>query len=357
MDPDQNLSPQHIELQRCINSSKFLSENLSAETFNSKWIILGGTGYIGRWLTLFCQVISSRTKSPSMVTVATRNIKAAETKLRNFLPNQYPIPSLIDISDLQDPWKFSKIMEDVDTIIHASTPTDGNNQEIFKVPEITSRILENCKKIQPPRFIHLSSGGVYKREVFVGKLVPEGSDRVEKEAAINAYQRVKIEMEELVEKATIAGIVKGVNPRLFAFGGPGFPIESKYAFAHFMRSALRGENIVIQGNPSSTRSYLHPVDMVEWIFLVWKNIDQLMQGSLHIGSPIPVTMLTLATEIAQEFSGVKVISSNISNQEVEWYVPETLALRNLGATIHNSTLKEIISSWRNYLAPRRSIWY
>lgn len=349
-------STQHLELQRCVDQSEILTDEFLDATTTSRWVILGGTGFVGRWLTLFGQEIARRTKRPSLVCVVTRDVKFAEAQLRSFLPSQYPLPAIVQIEDLLIESKFSKVMMGVDTIFHAATSTNDKKARLSEIPRLTSQILEHCKMLERPRFVHLSSGGVYQREDFVGKQVPEGTKRVERSAAINSYQRTKIELEEMVEEATISGLIRGINPRLFAFGGPGFPINSDYAFAEFMKSALVGKRIEIRGNKDSHRSYMHPVDMTAWLLRAWEHIDVLGQSPVHIGSPIPVSMMDLALGIAQEFGGIDVFLLDQRSQQVEWYVPETLALRRLGAPLTNSVLHDIVKSWRRFLSPNKSSW-
>jgi nucleoside-diphosphate-sugar epimerase len=245
---------------------------------------------------------------------------------------------------------------EIDTIFHAATPTYYHDKTMMNLPALTSSVLEKCKLLDQPRFIHLSSGGVYKRPQFLGRLIPEGTDRVSADQAVNAYQQVKVTLEDLVEEATRAGIIRGVNPRLFSFAGPGFPLDSNFAFADFMRAGLSGRPIEIKGNPFTNRSYMHPVNMVEWILTTWLNADLIGLMPVHIGSPIPISMLDLATKLANSLGGMEVIYSEVTQQPADWYVPDVLSLRNFGCSVDNYNIEKIIESWRSYLSPQRSLW-
>lgn len=352
----ESYTPQHNEILRNLDYFDLQLSSFIFDGQESGWMILGGSGFVGKWLTLLGQRLAMENGNENLVTVATRDVRSAEIKLRNFLPRKFKLPKFVEIGELQDPSSFRRLMKNVDTVFHAATPVNGNAKELLDVPTISRQIIDNCRLISSPKFIHLSSGGVYTRTDFIGRQVPESTNRVRKEDAVNSYQRVKVEIEELVENATTEGIVRGVNPRLFAFGGPGFPLESKYAFADFMRSAILGRNIEIQGNPQSHRSYLHPIDMASWILSVWKNLDQLKGRPIHIGSPIPVSMHDLATTIASEFKDVNVIVRDEGKSAPEWYVPETTTIRNFEVSMGLSTISQIIESWLRYLAPQSSSW-
>jgi nucleoside-diphosphate-sugar epimerase len=339
-----------------IQQSKFFTSSIMTKLTNSRWLILGGSGFVGRWLTLFGQEISVRSDSPSMVTIASRDPQRTRIKLRNFLPSQYVVPKVISIHDLLHNPETLMDLNGVDTIFHAATPTDRQDQSILELPSLTTAILDICQGFDLPKFIHLSSGGVYPRERFFGQLIPEGANRVSVSQSVNAYQQVKVTLEQLVESATESGKVRGANPRLFAFAGPGFPIDGTFAFSDFMRSALLQKPIEIRGNPATCRSYMHPVNMVEWLISLSVRIDQVGLDPVHIGSHIPISMMDLATRISQDFGGIEVRYSEKGKQDAEWYVPEVLRMRSLGCDLELSTLDEILDSWKVYLAPQHSAW-
>lgn len=106
----------------------------------------------------------------------------------------------------------------------------------------------------------------------------------------------------MIDQANRDEVIRGINPRLFAFAGPGFPLERDFAFSSFMRMALQKKPIVIRGHPDTRRSYMHPIDMATWIICAWANVDALRGHPIHIGSPVPISMLELARQIASFLS-------------------------------------------------------
>jgi nucleoside-diphosphate-sugar epimerase len=343
-------------LLKHIRQSSAFSPDVVKRMHDSHWLVFGGSGFVGRWLTLFGQEFSIRNQSPTMVTIVSRNPQRASAQLRSFLPRQYLVPKIISMQEFMYDAEVFNSLENVDTIFHAATPTNRHDKSILDLPSLTSVILEKCDRLDTPKFIHLSSGGVYPRDRFLSQLISEGTKRVAVNQAVNAYQKVKVTLEQMVEVATEAGRIRGANPRLFAFAGPGFPLDAPFAFSDFLRSALMKRPIEIRGNPFTRRSYMHPLNMTEWLVSLVDQIDQIGLDPVHIGSHIPISMFDLATKISQEFGGVEVRSVEGGAQNEEWYVPEVLKMRSLGCNLNLSSIETILESWVDFLAPQHSIW-
>ena len=344
------------ELDRCLQESLSFPTKLPGEIEGSKWLILGGTGFVGKWITLYGLELWSRFKVGPEVVIASRDVAMAEKQLRSFLPPRFELPKVTSYHDILGRHASESNLNEVDTIFHSATPTHGHSGSIYEVLEITKVLIEKCIDLNAPKFIHLSSGGVYQRGDFKGRFVTEDTPRVESEQSVNAYQRVKVDLEKLVESAHKQGMIRGANPRLFAFAGPGFPLNQEYAFADFVRLALANKSIVIRGNPQTRRSYMHPLDMTQWILQVWLNIDSIGLNPTHIGSSVPVSIFDLATQIAQYFGSNDVQSLSSAYPEEEWYVPEAMRMRNLGCELEYSSIESILDSWSNFLSPQKSAW-
>jgi nucleoside-diphosphate-sugar epimerase len=174
--------------------------------------------------------------------------------------------------------------------------------------------------------------------------------------AVNAYQQVKIRLELLIDQANREEIIREINPRLFAFAGPGFPLERDFAFSSFMRMALLKKPILIRRHPDTRRSYMHHIDMATWIICAWANIDALKVHPIHIGSPVPISMLELASQIASSFESSEVIVERNPSVQEEWYVPEIVTMRNLWCRFMFPSVHTIVESWVAHLSPKNSAW-
>lgn len=344
------------ELGHSLKNLNALELQVAEESPGSKWLILGGTGFVGKWITMAALEISSRSGAGPEVIVVSRDKYNAERLFRSFLPGRLKPPRIVDYQEVLHLEDHMPGGGEIDTIFHAATPTHNQDKSIYDLPGLTKRILDKCYEWDRPKFVHLSSGGVYRRAEFKGNLVPEGASRVDPSKAVNAYQQIKVQLECQVEEAHNAGIIRGANPRLFAFAGPGFPLEREFAFADFFRSGLSKSQILIRGNPQTRRSYMHPLDMVSWILKVRSHIDSIGLKPVHIGSHVPISILELANQIADFFGSRDIISVNPIVADEEWYVPETLTMRSLGCELKYSSIQNILESWSRYLAPKNSAW-
>jgi nucleoside-diphosphate-sugar epimerase len=103
------------------------------------------------------------------------------------------------------------------------------------------------------------------------------------------YGHAKKEAERLCDEAVIA--------RAFAFLGPWLPLDAHFAAGNFLRDALRGGPILVRGDGTALRSYLHPADLVVWL------VRMLVRGergrAYNVGSDEAVTTGELAHKIAE----------------------------------------------------------
>jgi dTDP-glucose 4,6-dehydratase len=118
-----------------------------------------------------------------------------------------------------------------------------------------------------------------------------------------------------------------VIARGFTFAGPGLPLDGKFAFGNFMRDALAGRPIVLTGDGTPVRSYLHAIDLTVWL---WTMLVRGAPGrAYNVGSEHAVTLRELAELIAAEFglAEVKVLQKPLPGQLPHRYVPSTARAR------------------------------
>ena len=110
-----------------------------------------------------------------------------------------------------------------------------------------------------------------------------------------AYGQAKRASEFLCAAAGAAGEIDVVIARCFAFAGPYLPVNSNYAFGNFIRDALAGGPVVIAGDGTARRSYLYTADLSIWL---WTLLVKGRSGRIYnVGSDADVSIETLARTI------------------------------------------------------------
>lgn len=306
--------------------------------------LLGGTGFIGTWLTESLNYLSIAQNVQLNLTIYTRNKRAA---LSNF--------SRVTSKGLTiEEFDFSLGTHDLgcyDFFINGATPTSTkpglNSFEKFYLPTINAinSIVKSATQYGNfPRVLNLSSGAVYGQQPMELKLRPEGPAKSVDETN-DDYRSAKIVSEEILASAADQMILRSISPRLFTFYGPGLPINQHFAIGNFMRDGLSGKPIRIQGNPSTQRSYMFPTDLVNWLI---KSIIDPRNEYFNIGCENSISMLELATLVSKLTSrkGVVLLKpETLANN----YVPSTKNFRAIYDVNVNTDLEEGLTQWIKWL--------
>ena len=133
--------------------------------------------------------------------------------------------------------------------------------------------------------------------------------------------------------------------RLYAFAGPGIPLDQHFAVGNFIRDALDLGFIEIKGNPKTQRSYMYPSDLSKHILQSLVSDDV---KTREVGSSDVVTIAELARVISENVNKAALGSGDDSIMANSYY-PKTIDL--LAQTID---LQESIKKWENWLRITRS---
>jgi dTDP-glucose 4,6-dehydratase len=251
--------------------------------------ITGGTGFFGKWLLAgLCRAndelglgleISVLSRDPAAF--LNRHPEVGEFNVR-FVSGHVADFSLADLR--------------YDFILHAAADTTAfkteaeENERSRTIVEGTRHVLDLAGKAGTARLLYVSSGAVYG--TFAGQLSGANEDDLAVGESLSPYGRAK----QIAERLCAESGVDFVTARAFAFLGPWLALDAHFAAGNFLRDAIRGGPIVVRGDGTALRSYLHPADLVVWLLRI------LVKGrggrAYNVGSDEKVTTAQLASHIA-----------------------------------------------------------
>ena len=300
---------------------------------NSKVLITGASGFVGTWLShsliaankkynLEIQLFLLSRKASSLYLIKESNyLHLLSHDIRNPIPSNLP---------------------EFDYVFHTATPsqpaTGGNDaSSVYEITSIgTNNLLSYLsRQHSAPVFLNTSSGAVDK----LNPSNPESDTQ-------KAYRLGKEEAEYLVESFSNKGHVLGANPRLYTFAGPGIDTGAHFVAGEFMRRALAGEPLVIKGNPKTLRSYMYPVDLINWLITICRNPTL---EPIRVGNPNPITIAELASLVYLVANSENALFSGDETLALSRYVPdltETLIKYPLKVSV---PIEETFQRWKNYL--------
>lgn len=237
--------------------------------------LTGGTGFVGTWLVESFAWANRQLDLGAKLTVLTRNPKAScwgATLLHG------------DIRSFEFPRREFKF------VIHAAT---GAGLAFPGDIEGTERVLEFARASHTKRLLFTSSGAVYRPQPPEVTHVPESYAGAPFTNDLGSpYGQAKRASEFLCAQYARQYWFTAVIARLFAFAGPHLPLDRNFALGNFVRDALTGGPIRVEGDGSPYRSYLYAADLAIWL---WKLL--LLGDSAqpyNVGSDEALTIAELA---------------------------------------------------------------
>ena len=307
-------------------------------------LLLGGTGFIGTWITNCLQEANKVYNLDLNLILFTRSPVDAVKRNPNLMDKNVQLIKL----DLIKNTHFSLDLE-FNFFIHGATDSTFSNVTSESSPQSSIRgahlILNSVNSSVFTRGIHLSSGAVFPRQInsSVGQLESEFFEKIDH---LTEYGKAKYQTENLFRCKSNSERFQVANPRLFTFFGPGIPLDRHFAVGNFLRNAMNKEPIVVNGNPDTVRSYMYPTDLIVWIIKLLLNPSS---STLNFGSDIPITMADLATKI-NDVTGNKGIQFRGNSEPMSIYFPSTIKARQHLSVRQSVMFEEGIERWVNWLS-------
>lgn len=325
------------DLRECLQVSRSRLLELS----NSNVLILGASGFVGTWLSNVLALSNLDFGTNIRMTLVSRNPNKIVKKM---YVNKNIVFQPLDLRNTVNPE-----IDAFDYGFHLATPsvpkTGGLDGDAVYATSIAAAklLIEKAKRIgNQPSVLHASSGGVYNPSIEKQR-ISEDNHNVSARTKEHNYKNAKLETERLILESTASGEIKGTSPRLFAFFGPGISLDDHFAVGNFMKNRLDGGDIEVKGNPRTTRSYMYPTDLTNWILAA---ITNLSLEATHIGSENEISMEELAEQVAGEKVGVNFLNPE---SEESHYVPSTEKTRARLGVSHLVSLEEGLKRWQKFL--------
>lgn len=262
------------------------------EMRGGRLFLTGGSGFFGCWLLESFIHANRVLKLGAEVVVLSRD----PSSFRRRAPH---LASAGCVTMLQgDLIRFNPPDGAFTHIIHAASELSVTRpQEALGLIETTlqgtRRVLDLARERGARKLLFTSSGAVY------GPMAP-GRKHLGEDDPVSALplepRSAYAEAKRLAELVcALYGQEHGMEIKIargFAFLGPHLSLDSHLAAAGFLRSALRGEPIIIQGDGRTVRSYLYGADLAVWL---WTILFKGVPGRpYNVGSDAPVTIADLA---------------------------------------------------------------
>lgn len=307
------------DLNHILNHTQDLWEELRGEQL----FLTGGTGFFGCWLLESFFWANNKLNLDANITVLSRDPEKFLVKMPHLANN----PSLHfvkgDVCDFKFPeGRFAYV-------IHAATESGTSlgktdPQRMFNtIVDGTRRTIEFARSHGTKKFLLISSGAVYGKQPQDLSQIPEdyrgAPDPLDPRSA---YGEGKRAAELLCTMAAQTSDIEMKIARCFAFVGPHLPLDAHFAIGNFIRDALKGGPIVINGDGTPLRSYLYASDLAIWLWTI------LMKGqngrAYNVGSDEAFSIKSVAYLVGNTIcKDVKIIiNQQISaSNKIEQYIP------------------------------------
>lgn len=293
-------------------------------------LLTGGTGFIGKWLLASFLQANQLYGLNSKVIVLSRNPE--------LFCEEYPkLNGKDDIKWLKGDVRALRSEEATECAfaIHAATDVVASTSptEIFETCTTgTRRVLDAmATNAEVSRVLLLSSGAVYGRTPPEVTAIPESwAGAPDPLIPASAYGEGKRVSELLCAMAAAANPNVQVSiARCFAFVGPHLPLDKHFAIGNFIKAAMRGEDIHIQGDGTPIRSYLYAADLAHWLWVLL--FDGPNARVYNVGGAESISIGALAHRVNRVLDGagkVLIAKTPLRGATPQSYVPSIDRISN-----------------------------
>jgi len=263
--------------------------------------ITGGTGFFGCWLLeSFCWA-NIHLNLNATALVLTRDPVAFKKKAPHLASNPAIRFHKGDVKNFTYPkGEFSYIIHAAATSAIESYHKQDPLLKFDTTLEGTRRVLEFALNCRAQKLLFTSSGAVYGSQPPYLQNIPESYTGAPQPHEPLAAWGIAKRCAEFLCSYYANRYSLAINvARCFTFVGPYLPLNIHYAVGNFIKDALSGGPIVINGDGNPYRSYMYAADLAIWLWTILFKADSF--AIYNVGSENPVSIKTVAETVAQCF--------------------------------------------------------
>lgn len=275
--------------------------DLLTQLKGKRLLITGGTGFLGTWLAELIASLNDDFGFGIEATLLARDTDGFTARLPHLATRRDLLLRRGDVRGLVE------LPREVSHVIHAAATPD--NREHASRPVETMHViaagtaavvsaLERASGFE--RMLHVSSALVYGRQPEDLAALPEDHPGAPALGVGSAYAEAKRYAETYCAAARSQLKLPVVTARPFAFVGPYQSLDRPWAINNFLRDALQGKPVRVQGDGQTVRSYLYGADAAAWVLRILVAGDP--GSAYNIGSPEALTLEKLAHLVSDKVS-------------------------------------------------------
>lgn len=319
--------------------------------------VTGGSGFFGAWLLESFAYANRAASLSAQATVLTRDPNAFRNKFPHLAADSSIALIVGDVRDFDFPaGNFHAVIHAAAESYARTTPSSPAD-ELATILQGTSRTLEFAATHGVRKFLYVSSGAVYGRQpAAIAHLEEDFAGAPAPYAANAAYAEGKRGAEALCAAFAEQYPMACKIARCFAFVGPHLPLDAHFAIGNFIRDAMRGECIRVNGDGTPKRSYMYAADLAAWLWHILFRGPSL--DPIHVGSGDAIAMAELARLVAQTIAPacpVQIARHADPNAPPEQYVPSVRKAERLLGLKCEIPLMEAIrrtAAWHGHKIPQ-----
>jgi UDP-glucuronate decarboxylase len=299
---------------------------------HSRVLLTGGTGFFGKALLRYWAHQEQLGIPNPNVTIISReperfsfhNLSLASPSWLEMIKGD-----ICDLATLPSGLSFTHVLHAAadSTLGPSLSPKERFDQALSG----TRNVLELSVACGATRFLLTSSGGAYGTQPACMQAISETYNGMPDPLnPANAYSVAKRQTEHLCALYGHQYGIETVVARCFAFVGEDLPRDAHFAIGNFIRDALERPEIVVNGNGSPIRSYMHQNDLAHWL------LELLQHGkagnAYNVGSDEAISIAELACLVRDILSPQKQVQVKgeafADNVNRSRYIPDISKAQN-----------------------------